>query len=142
MMHEFIFVYGTLRKGTATDMHNVFARHSEYFSEGYMQGRLYDVNGYPGAIESNDAGERVYGELHKIISSDQVLPLLDEHEECTDKFPVPHEYIRKKLSIKLVNGDELTAWVYVFNHAISGLIRINSGDYANHIDKLRSQNTC
>lgn len=134
MALEYIFVYGTLRKESATNMYYVLARHCEYFSDGYMQGKLYEVDGYPGAIESDDIKDKVYGELYKIVSSGEVLPQLDEYEECTDKFPEPHEYIRKKLPIRLAGGDEVTAWVYVFNHDVSNLIHIETGDYASHIN--------
>ncbi len=95
MSNEFIFVYGTLRKETATAMYHVLARYCEYFSDGYMQGKLYEVDGYPGAIESDDPDNKVQGELYKIVSPELVLPQLDEYEECTDKYPQPHEYVRK-----------------------------------------------
>jgi gamma-glutamylcyclotransferase (GGCT)/AIG2-like uncharacterized protein YtfP len=129
MPAEFIFVYGTLRRETATNMHNALSRHCEYSSEGHMQGKLYEVDRYPGAVESDNPKDKVYGEIYRIINSDLVLPKLDEYEECTDKFPEPHEYIRKKLPITLSGSGSVTAWVYVFNHDVSNLIRIDSGDY-------------
>jgi gamma-glutamylcyclotransferase (GGCT)/AIG2-like uncharacterized protein YtfP len=60
---EFIFVYGTLRKQKASNMYHVMANHCEYFSDGVMNGTLYEVCGYPGAIESSDANDKVFGEL-------------------------------------------------------------------------------
>jgi len=44
-------------------------RHCEYFSDGCTQGKLYEVNGYPGAIESDNPRDKVCGELYRIISS-------------------------------------------------------------------------
>jgi gamma-glutamylcyclotransferase (GGCT)/AIG2-like uncharacterized protein YtfP len=73
MTGEFIFVYGTLRKGAVTAMSHVLARHGEYFADGYLQGKLYEINGYPGAIESDNAEDKVYGELYRIIDCDFVL---------------------------------------------------------------------
>ncbi len=134
MPAEFIFVYGTLRRETATSMHDVLARHCGYFADGCMQGKLYEVDGYPGAIESDNPKDKVYGEIYRIISSDLVLPQLDEYEECTDKFPEPHEYIRKKLPITLSGGGSVTAWVYVFNQDVSNLMQIGSGDYLNYFN--------
>lgn len=135
MTTEFIFVYGTLRKETATSMYHVLARHCEYFSEGYMHGKLYEVNGYPGAVESENPNDKIYGELYRIGNSGLVFPLLDEYEECTDKYPEPHEYIRKKLTISLSGVGSIAAWVYVFNHDISNLIQIESGDYLKYINE-------
>lgn len=139
MTLEYIFVYGTLRKESATDMHNVLARHCEYLADGYMQGRLYEVAGYPGAIESDDINDKVYGEVYRIISAEDVLSLLDEYEGCTDKFPEPREYIRKALSIRLVSGDKVAAWVYIFNHSVANRVQIESGDYAKHLSTHGSQ---
>lgn len=135
MTTEFIFVYGTLRKETATSMYHVLARHCEYFSEGYMHGKLYEVNGYPGAVESENQDDKIYGELYRIGNSGLVFPLLDEYEECTDKYPEPHEYIRKKLTISLSGVGSIAAWVYVFNHDISNLMQIESGDYLKYINE-------
>ena len=129
MAPEFIFVYGTLRKQMASDMHHVLAKHCDYFSDGVMRGRLYEVCGYPGAIESGDTNDKVSGELYKMHDRKLVLARLDEYEECSDRFPMPHEYSRKLLSIELSGGDSVVAWVYLYNHDVSKLQQILSGDY-------------
>lgn len=128
---DFIFVYGTLRKGADTAMSQVLARHCEYYADGYMQGKLYEINGYPGAVESDNPEDKVYGELYRIIDRGVVLLQLDEYEECTNQYPVPHEYSRKKLPIALTGDGSVMAWVYVFNHSIANLVPITSGDYLN-----------
>ena len=133
-MTDFIFVYGTLLK-TATNMHNVLARHCEYFSDGYMQGILYDVDGYPGAVESEKQNEKIYGELYTLGNSELVLAILDEYEECTAKHPAPHEYIRKKITVSRDGEDTVSAWVYVFNRDVSNLRQIESGDYLNYLNE-------
>lgn len=137
MANEFIFVYGTLRRATATRMYDVLARHCEYFSDAYMQGKLYQVNGYPGTIESDNPKDKVYGEVYGIMNRCLLLPELDDYEACTDKFPEPHEYSRKKLPITLSDGGCITAWVYVYNHSVSNLMPINSGDYLNVINSSK-----
>ncbi len=129
MAPEFIFVYGTLRKQMASDIYHVLAGHCEYVSDGIMQGTLYEVCGYPGAIESSDAKDMVSGELYKMLDRKLVLALLDDYEECSDRFPIPHEYRRKQLSITLIGGGSVVAWVYLYNHDVSGLRQIISGDY-------------
>ena len=125
---EFIFVYGTLRKKLASSMHRLMADHCEYYADGCMQGRLYEVDGYPGAVESADPDDKVFGELYRVTHSD-LLQLLDEYEECGDSFPEPREYIRKKLTVSLSDGGNVSAWVYLYNHETQGLERIESGDY-------------
>ena len=79
---------------------------------------------YPCVIESTNPNDKVAGELYKILDSETLLPLLDEYEECTEHFPDPHEYIRKSLLITLTDLNQVTAWVYVYNHDVSQLQRI------------------
>jgi gamma-glutamylcyclotransferase (GGCT)/AIG2-like uncharacterized protein YtfP len=126
---ELIFVYGTLRKQISLNMHHLIAGHSEYFSNGTLRGTLYDVCGYPGAIESSDANDKVLGELYKMLDRKRVLALLDDYEECSERFPKPHEYSRKQLSIELLDGGSVVAWVYLYNHDVSKLQQIIPGDY-------------
>ena len=110
-------------------MYHVLARYCYYVSDGYIQGKLYEVNGYPGAIESNNQQDKVFGEIYRMMDDNTILSKLDKYEECTDKFPKPHEYIRKKLPVTLSDSSIVTAWVYIFNHDVSNLIAIKSGDY-------------
>ena len=129
MAAEFIFVYGTLRKQMASDMYHVLATYCDYFSDGVMRGKLYEVCGYPGAIESGDANDKVSGELYKMHDPKLVLARLDDYEECSDRFPMPHEYSRKRLLIELGCGDSVVAWVYIYKHDVSKLRQILSGNY-------------
>ncbi|PJC87383.1 gamma-glutamylcyclotransferase [Vibrio sp. HA2012] len=129
MTTDFIFVYGTLRKETATAMHQVLAQYCEYVSVGSMQGKLYDIGHYPGAIKSTEPSDKVYGELYRILNQEKLFIRLDEYEECTDTFPRPHEYIREKTTITLPESNNIQAWAYIYNYDTSELIQIKSGDY-------------
>lgn len=94
-----------------------------------MSGKLYEVCGYPGAVESSDANHKVFGELYKILDQQPLLECLDGYEECSDRFPLSHEYSRKRCSIELVSGGSVVAWVqYLYNHDVSTLQQIISGD--------------
>lgn len=126
---EFIFVYGTLRKHAATLMSHLLAQHCEFHATGSMCGVLYEVAGYPGAVQSNDAADRVMGELYRVREHEELLEQLDAYEECGPQFPTPHEYIRKLLPIQLDDGSTVVAWVYVFNRPVEQLQKIVSGDY-------------
>jgi gamma-glutamylcyclotransferase (GGCT)/AIG2-like uncharacterized protein YtfP len=137
-MTEFIFVYGTLRKAIAIGSHNILARYGDYVADGYLQGKLYEVNRYPAAIESNNRQDKVYGELYQMADSRLVLPELDAYEECTPHYPEPHEYRRKQLAISLCDGGSVIAWVYIFNHDVSNLIAIKSGDYLHYFNALNA----
>lgn len=112
-------------------MHHLIADDCEFFSEGVMRGKLYEVLGYPGAIESEDANDQVSGELYKMLDRKRVLARLDDYEECSAKFPVPHEYSRKPLSIAFTGGGSVVAWVYLYNRDVSRLRQIITGGYLN-----------
>ena len=135
MSSGFIFVYGTLRKHSANPMHNVLAQNCEYLSDAYMQGKLYEVRGYPGVIESANEKDKVIGEVYQIKNNgyERVLSVLDTYEGCTAAFPAPNEYIRKKLPVSLATGRTVSAWVYLFNHDVTNLQQIESGDYLTFI---------
>ena len=135
MSSEFIFVYGTLRKHSANPMHQVLAQNCEYLSDACMQGKLYEVRGYPGVIESANENDKVIGEVYKVNKNDseRVLSVLDTYEGCTAAFPAPHEYIRQKLPVSLAAGGTVSAWVYLFNHDVTNLQQLESGDYLTFI---------
>ena len=134
MSEEYIFVYGTLRKSAGMDPHHFLEGLCEYYSEGSIQGRLYEVNGYPGAVESDVVKERIFGELYLIVDADRIFSLLDEYEECSEGYPEPHEYVRRRLFVSVADGAYVQAWVYVYNCDVSGLFQIKSGDYSDFVD--------
>jgi len=134
-MADYLFVYGTLRRCWASPLGAAVEARCRYVGEGYLQGLLYDaLKGYPGAVESLGADDKVHGELLEILGDGgDLLALLDEYEECADHFPHPHEYIRKRLSVTLCAGSTVQAWVYLYNHDLAGLKPIVSGDFVAYL---------
>jgi len=126
---EYLFIYGTLQKNVGNSRFHLFAGYCSYFSKAYLQGKLFHVADYPGAIESNEIDDKVYGELYKVNESKPLLTQLDIYEECSANFPQPHEYVRKKILVFLPDGNTVLAWVYLYNRDIQNLERIISGDY-------------
>jgi hypothetical protein len=106
IISSWAFILNWIIPGELADklMSHERANHCEYFSDGAMHGILYEVCGYPGAIETSVANEKVFGELYKRLDRKQVLNRLDVYEECSDRFPRPPEYYRKHLSIELSSG--------------------------------------
>ncbi len=118
---EYIFVYGTLRHDTNSEMHHLLAKYAEFVSDATYRGKLYQIDYFPGAVPSDDPNDAVQGEVYLLHQADVVLPLLDQYEECGPAFPEPNEYSRQKQSVLLKNGCLVTAWVYVYNHPTEGL---------------------
>jgi gamma-glutamylcyclotransferase (GGCT)/AIG2-like uncharacterized protein YtfP len=125
---ELLFVYGTLRQGFENPVSEAIKPLLRFLSKASVKGRLYEINGYPGFIE-DEKGYPVKGDLYELIDETSALRILDEYEECSDSYPVPHEYVRKMLEITLPDETSVFAWVYVYNFRIEGKKEIISGDF-------------
>lgn len=125
---EFLFVYGTLQ-----DPQNQVAQflqsNAEFYAEGYFHGKLFDLGDYPGAIESKNPEDKVFGSIFKVRNPDAVFVAIDEYEETGDKFPSPNEFIRKKIDVFVSNGEMIPSYVYLYNWPVEHYKRIVSGKY-------------
>jgi gamma-glutamylcyclotransferase (GGCT)/AIG2-like uncharacterized protein YtfP len=128
-MAEFLFVYGTLMKATEHPMADELSRHARFVGGAVFNGRLYRLQGYPGAVASADAGDRVHGELYELTDAERVLPILDRYEGCAAGAEQPTEYSRELRSV-LMEETPFKAWIYLYNYAVDGRERIASGRYA------------
>jgi gamma-glutamylcyclotransferase (GGCT)/AIG2-like uncharacterized protein YtfP len=118
---EYIFVYGTLRRDSNSDMHRLLAIYAEFVSDATYRGKLYQVDNYPGAVPSDNPDDVVQGEVYLLHQTDIVLPLLDQYEECGPDFSEPNEYSRQEQTVLLKDGRTVIAWVYIYNHSTEGL---------------------
>jgi len=105
------------------------ARHAAYVGGAQFQGTLYQIDYYPGAIPSPRAGDRVRGEIFRLLRPELLLPRLDEYEECSPERPRPTEYVRRKSMLLLDSGQRTEAWIYLFNRPVTGFRKIASGDF-------------
>lgn len=128
-MPEYLFVYGTLRRGTGSEMHRLLARHADLIGGASYQGQMYRLSYYPGAVPSDNPAHQVKGEVYSLQDVESVLPRLDEYEECGPGFAAPTEYARVRQKVALDDGRELEAWVYVYSRPTEGLPEITSGDF-------------
>jgi gamma-glutamylcyclotransferase (GGCT)/AIG2-like uncharacterized protein YtfP len=129
MTTDLLFVYGTLRRQTATDINAFLAQYSDFISAGHIHGRLFEVEGYPGAVASDQEDDKVFGELYRITAPEILWPKLDDYEECSARFPQPHEYLREKIEVSLPSGERVTARAYLYHRDTSKLTQIATGDY-------------
>lgn len=128
---NYLFVYGTLLKDFDSYMSKFLNNNSEFIGKGYFHGKLYEVSWYPGAVLSEDVTEKVYGHLFKILNNKKTFKILDDYEGISETAEYSDEYVRVLINTHLETGDQLKSWVYVYNHDISKLKRILSGDYTN-----------
>ena len=129
MMVQYLFVYGTLRSDAKHAMHQVLQQYACLLGPATLQGRLYQVAHYPGAVLSAEPEQQVRGELYQLLQPEQVLTLLDDYEECSAQFTAPHEYLRQQVPVTLATGEHVNAWVYLYNRCCDNLVCIRSGDF-------------
>jgi gamma-glutamylcyclotransferase (GGCT)/AIG2-like uncharacterized protein YtfP len=108
-------------------MHQVLLSDSTYICSGRLQGRLYAVHDYPGAVLSRRPDAWVHGEIYQMHDPARLLERLDRYEGCSEDAPRPHEYRREIQAILLPEGTFRSVWVYLYNRDTSGLSAIPSG---------------
>lgn len=131
MNHDYLFVYGTLRQGSNSEMYHLLARNAKFVGDATYQGKLYMIDYYPGVVPSNNPHDAVHGEIYELTNPSNVLARLDTYEECGVGFAEPTEYIRRKDNIRLNDGRVISAWIYIFNRSTEKLQYIESGDFFN-----------
>ena len=118
MNKHLVFVYGTLRRGSARAMSNRFPG-SRFIAEAKVSGRLYDLGAYPGLL-LDESNSPVIGEVYEV--DDQILQELDDFEASSD-------YLRKQVEIAL-DTDRRRCWIYEPNpESYSLRTLITSGDW-------------
>lgn len=71
----YLFTYGTLRTGGGAPLREALMEGAERVGEARLQGRLYMVGEYPGAVLSEEASDVVRGELLASQSGSHFGPL-------------------------------------------------------------------
>jgi gamma-glutamylcyclotransferase (GGCT)/AIG2-like uncharacterized protein YtfP len=111
---EYLFVYGTLRRGSDNKFALMLADRAQFVAAARVQGLLYDFGPYPGAVK----GDRwIHGEVHR-VDDPELLTLLDEYEGP--------EYERAMVSVTGIQE----CWIYWYVGAETGRL-IVSGDWLN-----------
>ncbi len=126
---HYVFVYGTLRSACQTGAHKQYLRGADFISPAKIRGQLYMVDYYPGLVLSETENWAI-GEIY-LLEDEAQLHDLDVYEGCAKKSPQPHEYERRMTQVVLTSGEEMAAWVYVYQQESQHLPIINSGDFLN-----------
>lgn len=116
-MSSNLFVYGTLmsvsRGSMGAEQRARLAGESRALGAAVLQARLYDLGRYPGAVESADPQAAVHGEALALDEAAATLAWLDVYEGLVPGDPDP-EYARRVCPIRLANGTDTSAWVYLY----------------------------
>ena len=124
-----LFVYGTLMKDFENEMSQFLASHSQFIASGFFYGKLYEVDGFPGAILGNDKTNKVYGSILRLFDTAKIFKVLDAYEGIDATSSEPDLYTRCIVNANLVSGEIIPSWVYIYNLPVSKLTPIPSGKY-------------
>ncbi|PKM88735.1 MAG: hypothetical protein CVU87_06860 [Firmicutes bacterium HGW-Firmicutes-12] len=136
MMKEHLFVYGSLLKGALDpEVDEIIDKYCKPINWGYINGKLFDLGDYPGAILSIDDESFIYGLLYEISSPDIFFFVLDDYEDYFPGDLARSEYIRRKTEVRLnEHNEQIRAWVYEYNKSItSSQPYIESGNWLEHL---------
>ncbi len=123
-----LFVYGLLRPSSGHGVAENLMDQAHYVGPARFQGRLFEIDGYPGVIDSETASECVLGDVFEIPNDPQFLAALDEFEGCGVKDPEPWEY-RRVIRRVSAHRASLECWIYLYNWSLDGKRIIRGGDY-------------
>jgi gamma-glutamylcyclotransferase (GGCT)/AIG2-like uncharacterized protein YtfP len=118
MSKHLVFVYGTLRRGSARAISVRFPG-SKFVTEAKVNGSLYDLGAYPGLL-LNESNSLVIGEVYEV--DDEILNKLDDFEAASN-------YRRKQVEISL-GTLRSRCWIYEPDAEFYSLrTLIKSGDW-------------
>lgn len=140
-----LFVYGTLLAEARHRMGDLLRAHGHAVGPGHIQARLYliteedaeGVNTYPGAVPSAFAKDRVHGLLYAVDAPEKVLPVFDDFEACTPRWPEPYEFLRRPVDVVVPDGAPVRAESYLYTWDTSRATLIPSGRFAQPAPDVR-----
>ena len=127
---EHLFVYGTLRPGSAPAALAQLLRSASNLGAAWVPGELYDLGAYPGAIApgGDDSPEfRVHGEVLRLEGLEARLPTLDAYEGFDPASPKTSLFVRTSCTATLASGQALSCWIYLYAGAPPASARIATG---------------
>jgi pyruvate carboxylase len=126
---EKLFVYGTLRRGFK--LHSELAKlKARYLGRGRIGGDLFNLREYPGVLPAPSARRGVEGELYELSKPQEHLTVLDRIEEFNPERPSKSLFVRRRATVRMIDGSRVRAWVYFLPRRPARASVISSGDYA------------
>jgi gamma-glutamylcyclotransferase (GGCT)/AIG2-like uncharacterized protein YtfP len=101
-----LFAYGTLQAGLAPPEVAPTVTKLRSLGEGFVDGKLYDLGNYPGAIIDPASAWIIYGTVYELQEDAEILCRLDAYEGP--------EYVRVEQLVTLTAGGVVNCWVYDF----------------------------
>ncbi len=96
---------------------------ARHLGPGTVRARLYAVSWYSGMIPSDDADERVHGDVFELAAdaAERVLAELDAYEG--------DGFVRAPVEVALGGETRVAAFAYLYAGSVAGLARVAHGDW-------------
>jgi gamma-glutamylcyclotransferase (GGCT)/AIG2-like uncharacterized protein YtfP len=114
-MSEYLFTYGTLQPGLAPSYIAPSVDKLRAVGEGVVNGLLYDLGDYPGAVLDPVSHHKIFGTVFELPEDANILPALDGYEDFDSDSPESSLFIRQLHPVLLSTGGALACWIYVYN---------------------------
>jgi gamma-glutamylcyclotransferase (GGCT)/AIG2-like uncharacterized protein YtfP len=115
-MPQYLFVYGTLRKGFEPPSIAETAEKLKFVSEGFVYGNLYDLGPYTTVILGGEG--KVFGQILELPEDWETLQKLDEYEGFEPNNIENSLFVRKLTAARIPDG-KIECWVYEYNRNLS-----------------------
>jgi gamma-glutamylcyclotransferase (GGCT)/AIG2-like uncharacterized protein YtfP len=115
MITEYLFLYGTLLADGAPDEVVGALKTLRRIGPAYVFGKSYDLGEYPGAILAPSSKTLIRGEIFELPATPAILKALDDYEEFDPANKEDSLFIRTKVRARLIDGDQIDCWMYVYN---------------------------
>ena len=129
-MSEYLFSYGTLQPEMAPGEIASAVKTLRRVGDGFVQGTLYDLGDYPGAVLDQHSNRKIEGTVFRISDSVAVLPQLDAYEEFDPMLPERSLFVRVKWPVQLEDGRTIDCWVYRYNGETDSLKIFQTGKFS------------
>jgi pyruvate carboxylase len=73
---------------------------------------MFNIGEYPGIVPSDDASDKVVGELYKLTNPLRLVKILDEYEEFYPENESESVFLRKDIQVE-VDGTTTQLWIFV-----------------------------
>lgn len=129
-MAQHLFVYGTLQPDHAPAEIAPAIRCLQEVGRAQVRGRLYDFGDYPGAILDPSSETPVHGRVFTLPDDPALMSTLDAYEGFDPADPANSLFSRTRTRVQLTDGQEIEAWIYVYNRNPRAAPQIPDGHYA------------
>ncbi len=124
-----LFVYGTLRKGFDNETFSYIDPYVSLLGKASVKGDCFLFNELP-ALVQKEMKQTISGILYRINDPEAVSWVLMQLDDLKGMRPDNSEIplYKRTLTKIFFNGEELDAWIYLFNADVAGLPMLASDD--------------